>query len=55
MLADAQALTDIMNDIDKAHRNVVEVALDYLAVGINPLQSTIFIQSQIQELSELTF
>ena len=36
MLADAQALTDNMDDIDKVHRNVVEVALDYLAVGIDP-------------------
>ncbi len=55
MLADAQALTDNMDDTDKVHRNVVEVALDYLAVGIDPAQSTIFIQSQIPELAELTF
>ena len=55
MLADAQALTDNMDDTGKVHRNVVEVALDYLAVGIDPLQSTIFIQSQIPELAELTF
>ena len=55
MLADAQALTDNMDDIDKVHRNVVEVALDYLAVGIDPAKSTILIQSQIPELAELTF
>ncbi|TFW15715.1 tryptophan--tRNA ligase [Massilia arenosa] len=55
MLADAQALTDNMDDITKVHRNVVEVALDYLAVGIDPTISTILIQSQIPELAELTF
>ncbi|MFT5644857.1 MAG: tryptophanyl-tRNA synthetase, partial [Janthinobacterium sp.] len=55
MLADAQALTDNMEDTGKVHRNVIEVALDYLAVGIDPAQSTIFIQSQIPELAELTF
>ncbi|MFJ2989282.1 tryptophan--tRNA ligase [Collimonas sp. NPDC087041] len=55
MLADAQALTDNMDDTNKVHRNVVEVALDYLAVGIDPSRSTILIQSQIPELAELTF
>ncbi|GAB7562549.1 tryptophan--tRNA ligase [Methylobacillus methanolivorans] len=55
MLADAQALTDNMDDIDKVHRNVIEVALDYLAVGIDPKLSTIFIQSQVPELTELAF
>lgn len=55
MLADAQALTDNMDDSGKVHRNVVEVALDYLAVGIDPSISTIFIQSQVPELAELTF
>lgn len=55
MLADAQALTDNMNDTNKVHQNVLEVALDYLAVGIDPKLSTIFIQSQIPELTELTF
>jgi len=55
MLADAQALTDNMDDTGKVHRNVVEVALDYLAVGIDPDLSTILIQSQIPELAELTF
>ena len=55
MLADAQALTDNMDDIGKVHRNVVEVALDYLACGIDPACTTILIQSQIPELTELTF
>jgi len=55
MLADAQALTDNMEDTGKVHRNVVEVALDYLAVGIDPAKTTIFIQSQVPELAELTF
>ncbi|HEX5345055.1 MAG TPA: tryptophan--tRNA ligase, partial [Duganella sp.] len=55
MLADSQALTDNMDDTNKVHRNVVEVALDYLAVGIDPAKSTILIQSQIPELAELTF
>jgi tryptophanyl-tRNA synthetase len=55
MLADAQALTDNMDDIGKVHRNVIEVALDYLAVGIDPAKSTILIQSQIPELAELSF
>ncbi|BCL76209.1 tryptophan--tRNA ligase [Jeongeupia sp. HS-3] len=55
MLADAQALTDNMGDRDKVRRNVLEVALDYLAVGIDPAKSTIFIQSQLPELTELTF
>src|SRR6476620_2773730 len=55
MLADAQALTDNMDDRGKVHRNVIEVALDYLAVGIDPAKSTILIQSQIPELAELTF
>ncbi len=55
MLADAQALTDNMDDIGKVRRNVIEVALDYLAVGIDPAKSTILVQSQIPELAELTF
>ncbi|GHD65520.1 tryptophan--tRNA ligase [Jeongeupia chitinilytica] len=55
MLADAQAFTDNMGDRDKVRRNVLEVALDYLAVGIDPAKSTIFIQSQLPELTELTF
>ncbi|WP_431477191.1 tryptophan--tRNA ligase [Massilia eburnea] len=55
MLADSQALTDNMEDTNKVHRNVVEVALDYMACGIDPAKSTILIQSQIPELAELTF
>ncbi len=55
MLADAQALTDNVDDAGKVHRNVMEVALDYLAVGIDPTVSTIFIQSQVPELAELAF
>ena len=55
MLADTQALTDNMDDTGKVHRNVLEVALDYLAVGIDPARSTILIQSQVPELAELTF
>jgi tryptophanyl-tRNA synthetase len=55
MIADAQALTDNMDDPAKVHNNVLEVALDYLAVGIDPAKSTIFIQSQIPELTELTY
>ncbi|QJQ04764.1 tryptophan--tRNA ligase [Undibacterium piscinae] len=55
MIADAQALTDNMDDPAKVHNNVLEVALDYLAVGIDPSKSTIFIQSQIPELTELTY
>lgn len=55
MLANAQALTDNMDDPGKVHRNVIEVAIDYLAVGIDPRQSTLLIQSQIPELAELTF
>ena len=55
MLADSQALTDNMDDTDKVRRNVIEVALDYLAVGIDPAKTTILIQSAIPELAELTF
>lgn len=55
MLADAQALTDNIDDPGKVGRNLIEVALDYLAVGIDPAVSTIFIQSQVPELAELAF
>ncbi len=55
MIADAQALTDNMDDPSKVNRHVIEVALDYLAVGIDPEKSTIFIQSQVPELAELAF
>lgn len=54
LLADAQALTDNAGNHQKVAGNVLEVALDYLAVGIDPAKSTIFIQSQIPELVELT-
>ncbi len=54
MIADMQALTDNSDNPKKVHDNVLEVALDYLAVGIDPQLSTIFIQSQVTELSELT-
>ena len=55
MIADAQALTDNIDNPEKIRQNVIEVALDYLACGLDPLKSTIFIQSQISELCELTF
>lgn len=54
MIADQQALTDNARDPEKIRKNLIEVALDYLAVGIDPLKSTIFVQSQIPELNELT-
>ncbi len=54
-IADAQALTDNFNNVDKVKNNIIEVALDYLACGIDPNKSNIFIQSQIPELCELTF
>ncbi len=55
MIADAQALTDNFDNPEKVRQNIMEVALDYLSVGINPELSTIFIQSMITELTELTF
>ncbi len=55
MIADAQALTDNADDITKVRNNISNVALDYLACGLDPAKSTIFIQSQIPELTELTF
>ena len=54
MIADLQALTDNAHDPEKIRRSVTEVMLDYLAVGIDPAKTTIFIQSQIPALSELT-
>lgn len=54
MIADAQALTDNMSNPEKVRKNVLEVALDYLAVGIDPAKSTILIQSMIPALFELT-
>ena len=53
--ADAQALTDNIDNPEKVRQNVIEVALDYLAVGLDPQKSTIFIQSQIPELCGLSF
>lgn len=55
MIADAQALTDNAEHPEKVRQNIVQVALDYLACGIDPNKSTIFIQSMIPELTELTF
>ena len=55
MIADAQALTDNADNPEKVRQNIIEVALDYLSVGIDPLQCTIFIQSQVPELCELAF
>lgn len=55
MIADAQALTDNFENPEKIRQNIIEVALDYLSVGLDPEKSTLFIQSQIQELTELTF
>jgi len=54
-IADAQALTDNIDNPEKVRQNVIEVALDYLAVGLDPAKITIFIQSQIPELCELSF
>ena len=53
-IADVQALTDNFNNPEKVRKNIREVALDYLAVGIDPEKSTIFIQSMIPEIAELT-
>jgi len=55
MIADAQALTDNIENPEKVRQNIIEVALDYLSVGLDPTKSTLFIQSQIAELCELTF
>ena len=55
MVADAQALTDNAEHPEKVRQNIMQVALDYLACGIDPEKSTIFIQSMVPELTELTF
>lgn len=55
MIADAQALTDNAEHPEKIRQNIIQVALDYLACGIDPKKSTIFIQSAVPELAELTF
>ncbi|KRL11697.1 tryptophan--tRNA ligase [Schleiferilactobacillus perolens] len=54
MIADMQALTDNANDPQKIHDSLLQVALDYLAVGLDPEKTTIFVQSQVPALSELT-
>lgn len=55
MIADAQALTDNMENPEKVRQNIIEVALDYLACGLDPNKSTMFIQSQIPQLCEMSF
>ena len=55
MIADAQALTDNADNPTKVRDNIMEVALDYLSVGLDPAKSTLFIQSMIPELTEMTF
>lgn len=55
MIADAQALTDNADNPEKVRQNILEVALDYMSAGLDPQKSTLFIQSQISELTELTF
>ena len=55
MIADAQALTDNADNPEKIRENIIEVALDYLSVGLDPNKVTIFIQSQVSALTELTF
>ena len=55
MIADAQALTDNFENPEKVRKNIIEVALDYLSVGLDPKVSTLFIQSMVPELTELTF
>lgn len=55
MIADAQALTDNFDNPSKVRDNVIEVALDYLACGLDPSKTTMFVQSEVSELTELTF
>ena len=55
MIADAQALTDNADTPEKVRQNIMEVALDYLSCGLDPTKSTLFIQSMVPELTELTF
>ena len=55
MIADAQALTDNAEHPEKVRKNIIEVALDYLACGLDPAKSTLFIQSMVPQLTELTF
>lgn len=55
MIADAQALTDNADNPEKVRQNVIEVALDYLSVGLDPAKSTLFVQTHVPELTELAF
>ena len=55
MIADAQALTDNADNPEKVRQNIIEVALDYLSCGLDPAKSTLFIQSQVPQLTELSF
>ena len=55
MIADAQALTDNAEHPEKVRKNIIEVAMDYLACGLDPAKSTLFIQSMVPQLTELTF
>ena len=55
MIADAQALSDNADNPEKVRQNILEVALDYLSVGLDPEKSTLFIQSLVPQLTELTF
>ena len=55
MIADAQALTDNADNPEKIRENIIEVVLDYLSVGLDPNKVTLFIQSQVPQLTELTF
>ena len=55
MIADSQAMTDNAGNIQKVKDNIAQVALDYLAVGLDPSKVTIFIQSEVPELTEFTF
>lgn len=55
MIADAQALTDNFDNPEKVRQNIIEVALDYLSVGLDPAKSTLFIQSMVPQLTELSF
>ncbi len=55
MIADAQALTDNFENPEKVRQNIIEVALDYLSCGLDPEKAKLFVQSQISELTELTF
>lgn len=54
-IADAQALTDNAEDPDKIRENILEVALDYLSVGLDPKKATLFVQSQVPQMAELSF